>query len=532
MAGKASKKTGTVAPKATTKLVVTVTDVDAAVPLPRAKVEVMGQAGGQVTQASKKADANGVWKSKPVAPDTYTIVVTLDHFGPPVTQPPAPASPVYPVVGPVTVTQVVAAPAAGAKPPATTPVQVGMMRAESTIKLPVVDETYSNILLIGASVVVENGAAQKTKPNHTIEVALPGGEHKVRVTKLGYSQSAATPNANVVAGKASGLKSSANVMKTPTTPDPGVVDYVVNLVLPLPRKPLEIPLPMVSQWKRVSNSSGIMIGGTAFSTWFNQTFMQDSTYNHPPTSILNISRFNDVFDNLSAFRSDALTLEEFVALFMVMMIEVGGTFKPVGEGGSLQYFFNPVGQKQSYNQAGNRRAGDLLSGTLLAAFPQAILTPPAPGHPNDAALIATWNGIAYPATLGKVTQANLQECDFYKYRGHSYIQVTWHDTYLGGTEFIRLLSTRFSVTGTPTQILDQISTADMESAIQNDQAIAFALMVAWFDQGGRWNRFLEVNDLQFTQFAKTVGGIGYGDYANWCSDLRTAMIAAGPNLGP
>jgi len=547
VASKKAKKSkaATAVPKATTQFEVTVTDSDTKAPLPGAKVEVNG---GTVKHPSNKTNAKGLWLSRAVGPGTYDIVVTMDHWGPPVVQPPPPAPQVFPVVGPVTVSQTIAA---GAIATAKTPVKVAMSLAEATVKFPVVDETYSNILLVGASVVIDTKSAQKTEHHKRIEVALTGGEHKIRITKLGYSQSAKPPAADIVAGKQSGLKSSTNVMKSKTAREPGVVDYVVNLVLPLPRKTIEIALPMTSDWKRVSNSAGILVGGTAFSTWFNNTFMNDATYSRPTDDsgalipIKNIGKFNDVFDRILQFRADPLTLEEFIALFMVMMKEVGGTFKPLGEGGPLKYFFEPKGSKQSYNHGSNRPAGDLLAGLQGSVFSTPILTPPIPAKPatattpatpavpNDQALIAQWNSdTTYPSSLGKVTVANLKECDFYKYRGHTFIQVTWHNTYLNARKFVQLLAAHCGVTGkNNAEILDKISTSDMEKAIETDPAINFALMVEWFNQG-RWNTLLNVNDLQFANFGTAVGGIGYSDFDTLCTDLRTAMIAAGPNLGP
>jgi hypothetical protein len=148
--------TATAAPKATTRLEVTVTDVDTNLPLDGATVKMLG---GSVKHPSVKTDKKGVWLSNAVGPGKYSIVVTLKHFGAPVVQPAAPSPPVFPSVGAVTVSQTIAA---NAPPILMTPVKAQMMRAESTVKLPVVDESYSNVLLFGAKVKVGTAAEVET----------------------------------------------------------------------------------------------------------------------------------------------------------------------------------------------------------------------------------------------------------------------------------------------------------------------------------------------------------------------------------
>lgn len=537
----------TAAPKASTRLEVTVVDADSKAPLPKAKVVVTG---GKVKQPAAKTNASGVWLSKAVGAGTYEVVVTLAHFGPQVTQPPPPAKPVLPVVGPVKVPVTIPATLTGVS---TTPVPVVMVRAETTVLLPVVDESYSNTPLIGAKVKADKLAEQVTKYQKTVELVLAAGTHTVRVNKLGYSQCKATPPADVVSGKVTGMQSSANVMKNATTRDPGLVDYVINLVPPLGQKPIEIPLPMASDWNRVANGTGITVGGKKFSEWFNNTFMQDAKYTHPENSIDDVGAFEKVFGNIASFRKVPLTLEEFVALFNVIIHETGGDFAPILEGiydrkakkwkeASLRYYFEPDPSipKKSYNQGANRRAGDLLSGrvgTVFSASP--ILTPPVPAtptakaQPNDQAAIAQWNGTTFPASLGKVTKDNLRQCDFLKYIGRGYIQVTWHSNYLAANEFVRLLAAKYSQTGSNSDILDAISTDDMMAAIETEPAIAFALMTGWFDQGDRWARYHGVNALEWKKFATRVNaGANYAKYPKRCEDLRQAMIDAGPNLGP
>ena len=543
--GKPAKRkktlTATAAPKATTRFEVTVIDTDTKQPLAGAAVRIVG---GKVNHPSTKTNKAGVWLSNAVGPGNYSITVTLKHFGAPVAQKPAPAPPTFPVVGPVKVAQTVAANVA---PTATTTVKVEMARAESTVKLSVVDESHSNIVLIGAKVKVGKHAEKDTEYLKTIEMVLTAGEHDVRVKKPGHSESAQKPDPDVVAGKKTGVKSSKNVMKTKTDRDPGVVDFVIVLATPMSDKSVEILLPMTSDWGRVSNGTDIKVANVAFPDWFNNTFRKDKKYKHPDHPIVTPATFVSVFNKISQFRSDPLTLEEFVALFVVMIHETGGSLEAILEGvqdhktgqwkeTTLKYYFEG-GTKHAYNDFPNRLAGDLLAGLKGKVFSTPALTPPTkatastPAKANDQALIAAWNGKTFPAKLGKVTKAQLRECDFLKYIGRGYIQVTWYSNYVGAKDFVDLLAKRYGKTGTRSDILDQIPTDDMMNAISSDPAIAFALMRGWFDQG-RWPAYMGVNKLDFRGFTRKVNsGPKYASVPDWCGDLRKAMIAAGPKLG-
>jgi hypothetical protein len=541
---KKSSSKATAAPKARTRFEVTVTDVDTLKPL---KDVVVTVEGGTVSQPKTKTNDKGIWLSKAVEPGDYKIVAKLAHYGPVVTQPAPPAPKVVPTVGPVTVELTVATDVSVAK----TPVDIRMMRAETTVTLPVQDETYANVELIGAAVKVEAFAAVTSKANKSVEVVLGVGEHTVRVTKLGYSQSARTPNADVVSGKATGLKSSINVLKSNGTDrEPGVVEYVIALVLPLDSPTVEIALPMTSDWGRVSNASGLQVDGQGFFSWYNDVF-RASGVSQPANKIKKESGFNQVFDNISSLRATPLTLEEFIALFNVIIHETGGDFEPLVEGvydTTLQkwrettpkyYFEAKAGVKASYNQGSNRKAGDLLArlgGSRV--FDPAILTPaePAtatsPAKPNDQTAIAEWNGTTFPANLGKVTNANLRECDFIKYIGRGYIQVTWHSNYIAADKFVALLAARYGKTGTNAQIMDQISTDDMMTAISDDATVAFALMQGWLDQAGRWDDYHNTNALEWKKFGRRVNPSTFysSDYPLHCAALHKAMVDSGPDL--
>lgn len=112
---------------------------------------------------------------------------------------------------------------------------------------------------------------------------------------------------------------------------------------------------------------------------------------------------------------DAINLYEFVAHFLIIYNETGGSFMPVSEKGSTKYFFNPIkGLKKSYNQAPNHLAGDQL-------FKRGII--------SSLVSKAQWNSQSYPQLSDERVKIAAQECDFYKFRGRGLNQITWRNAY-------------------------------------------------------------------------------------------------------
>ncbi|WP_299455967.1 hypothetical protein [uncultured Microscilla sp.] len=153
------------------------------------------------------------------------------------------------------------------------------------------------------------------------------------------------------------------------------------------------------------------VNGVPFADWFNQTFRltNPQIYSH----FVNASNFTKLMGYIPDFTGkQAITLAEFCGHFAIMYNETGGTFTVIREMGGPKYMFEPTSWgKVTYNKAPNKLAGDQLKqwGIISSELD-----------------VAKWNGHVYPGDLPNNAQ---NRCDFYRYRGYGFNQLTWRNNY-------------------------------------------------------------------------------------------------------
>ena len=158
------------------------------------------------------------------------------------------------------------------------------------------------------------------------------------------------------------------------------------------------------------------INNQAFSDWFNGTFRLENRTHFPYP--VRPEGFENVMNHLEKLSGKtSISLAEFCGHFAIIYNETGGRFETIREMGGPKYIFEPNRRgKISYNTAklGNRLAGDLLQ---------------ARGVISEAADVAAWNSQKYPGDARKSVRKAAKNCDFYKYRGGGFNQLTWRKNY-------------------------------------------------------------------------------------------------------
>jgi hypothetical protein len=268
---------------------------------------------------------------------------------------------------------------------------------------------------------------------------------------------------------------------------------------------------IASLWGRVKTSK-TTVAGKHFVDWFNDDFRGrmpkkfpgDSTQLAFPGKVVK-PNYITVFDNLPGLYAPAeLTLEEFVALFLVIYNETGGSFAPLSEKGTPQYMFEPKkGVKVSYNQGGNRMAGDLLleRGKITTEEERAL-----------------WNGQTWPAPPeGSDLHNAALECDFWKFRGRGLIQLTFRTAYLKFADP--------ALTGAGHAKSDDLAEAELGQIILTDSKVYLGMVKAYLV--AVHGHFLEVNRYDWREFGLTVAGRHAHKYAalyEWrCNQLFQEM---------
>lgn len=133
---------------------------------------------------------------------------------------------------------------------------------------------------------------------------------------------------------------------------------------------------------------------------------------------------------------DSINLVEFLALDLATHIEGYGDYSIVSEGERehtpLDYFFNAIPGKASYNMLGdNRKAGALFADSVFQDAHKELLPAQLTGWSTSD---ANWNGSDYsltgaPTSISDPETLYIQQADFYKFRGRGYIQTTNRSNY-------------------------------------------------------------------------------------------------------
>lgn len=294
-----------------------------------------------------------------------------------------------------------------------------------------------------------NAEIQQTEPNvyvKVIEKDKSGTKSPVIGAKVTVNEfSEFTPTSGnvllegVVRGKSYTVTVTRNGYGAPGTVVVGAVTAKLDLSTTTSLDDMTFEIEMVSLWGKVK-SGNISVEGKLFPQWYKDNFYPPAQPQFHPTIKINESRqlafppmtkpegFTGFFNNLKKWFGRDLSIEEFVATFMIVTNEQGGTYDTQPEIGRLDYFIY-----LNKTRAGNRLAGDLLKDR---------------GALTDLKQIADWNGPSFPKPkIGKgvkiedwekemqkqypsLTYALLKECDFYKFRGRGHLQETGHKNYL------------------------------------------------------------------------------------------------------
>lgn len=257
-------------------------------------------------------------------------------------------------------------------------------------------------------------------------------------------------------------------------------------------------------------SGNFNVNGVSFTKWFNTVFQPAHKSQFP--NLVNDANFSQVMANLARLTGKpSVVLEEFIGHFGIMYNETGGTFAVLRERGSLQYFFEtklPNGKsKRSYNQAPlNQLAGDQLKAWGLI---------------SSAADVAAWNGTVWPANIPANIPANVLakavDCDFNRYRGFGFNQLTWRENYVKCV--LPYLSKK--------SLDDYATTAELDAELANNFAAAagsyyqFTQLYPYLK-----NAVAQLASANYPPYGKAVSGSD--DYANnlyapRCNALLAAM---------
>ncbi|MEO6599390.1 MAG: hypothetical protein ABIQ16_05920 [Polyangiaceae bacterium] len=436
-----------------------------------------------------KTDAKGVWTSKVFPSGTYDLKVFLAGFGP------VPATGVarqeFTFIQATTFPRIT-----GALPLVLITVQLAQALPRAVVT--VIDPNNGNAVVNGADVEINGTTLGKTDATGvftTPPIAL--GTSQMKVRKPFYGPPSPT-GAAVTEADAQLTLNLANTVDTPFT------------------------VPIVNTIGKVI-SSNITVNGKPFVTWFNTDFRSRMPKTHPTVQIggrpapvfpstIGAAPFKDAYDNCSRILAPQMSIEEFIATFCIIYNESGGTFKPVSEVGTPKYFFEPDAKrhKASYNSGGNKKAGD----QLLAQG--AISTP---------ADVTAWNSTVWPnPPAGSTLEAAALECDFNKYRGRGFIQITFR------TNFLKHVAPALRAAGnakpgqTDEQMLDSMTDATLGSVILSDPNVFYPMTKSYFLTVKP--KLDQVNQRVWKPFALSIAGNNppYAELFDFrCNNLLTEM---------
>lgn len=251
-------------------------------------------------------------------------------------------------------------------------------------------------------------------------------------------------------------------------------------------------------------SGDFRVADKGFVDWFNATLAGRGDFQRH----LEPAPFCDIFDHVADLWAPSLTLAQFVAFFCLMYNETGGTLRPIAEVGGPAYCFGTAGgKKASYNRHPNRLAGDqLLERGIIGA--------------DD---VAAWNGTTWPAGAPADVLAAAEECDFYRFRGHGYLQTTWRTTYLAQVNPL-LEAAGFAS-------CDDLTTAELDASVLGTSSIALGMVRAFFLASPMPAAFAQVDHVPpvWAPTGTHVSGsaaYGTGIYTRRCHALHQALLGA------
>jgi len=279
----------------------------------------------------------------------------------------------------------------------------------------------------------------------------------------------------------------------------------------------KLPLKMKNQWGKVK-SEKIEPESKNFPVWFSE-FAAPFPKEHPTLKIdgkpaktfpfapilagpSGTAAFNQLFKDMASWSGGPLTIEEFVAIFMIISNETGGTYKPVSEKGSLAYMFY-------LNKGPNRLAGDLLAERGKLTAQERILAWNKKGSAN-------FPGVG---TDG-ITEADLKECDFWKYRGRGFVQTTLRTLYLDRVDPV--------LKAAGLNISDDLTADDLDKEVLTNDKVYYPLLSK--EIATRRSSLVRANAEEWKPFGYAVAGVNNHDYAalyEWrCQEVYKALRTA------
>jgi hypothetical protein len=238
-----------------------------------------------------------------------------------------------------------------------------------------------------------------------------------------------------------------------------------------------------------------------------------ATLSYPVFS--NTQQFKDLFDDLAQWAGKPeITLEEFVAIYLIFANETGGSFRPLAEQGTLSYFFY-------LNKPSNRLAGTQLSERGIISDPALITAWNATGKVNASASgCVNFPGTASPPP----TDADITECDFNKYRGRGFVQLTLFPIYL------RILEPALLAAGFPG--CEKMTSAELDNAVLTNKQVYYGMLQNYLNTvRDSWGL---ANSQQWRQFGLTVAGQdnkGYGDLFQFRAENLFARMEKAARAG-
>jgi hypothetical protein len=233
-----------------------------------------------------------------------------------------------------------------------------------------------------------------------------------------------------------------------------------------------------------------------------------------PGSSFSTQGFRKLFDDLPKWAgTNELTIEEFVAVVLIFANETGGGFKAVAEKGSLSHMFY-------LNKPSNRIAGE----QLLA---RGIIT--------DPDLVKAWNAVGIPDGKGGCsnfpgtspsgpTDADITECDFNKFRGHGFVQLTFVDLHK------RFLEPALLAAGLPD--IEVMTSAELDDAVLNNEQVFYGMLSNYLQSlRSQWSL---TNSEQWRQWGLAVAGqgnTGYGDLFQFRAENLFARLMQAARAG-